>query len=662
MHLKTQWQLIAVALLSIAISLSYLTLPQSIYSLDDRLRDFLFVLRGPIPQTNEVIIIDIDEAALERFGRWPWPRKEIATLLDRISSAGPLIIGLDMIFPEADNSSPHRLAERLNMDSQSLENYDDILADSMQRNSVVGGYLFLFEATQETRVPKIPYVLKEHGKDDGGFIPEPAGFLLNIEPLHTKLKSMGFLNNISDSDGVIRSVPLVMRYDHQLYLSLSLELMRSASDIKRVDILNTEAGVMGIKMAGFVIPTSRFATMHVNFRGPSRHFNYISAADLMDESFDVTQLHNKIVLLGTSAIGLGDVHATPYTSAMAGVEVHANVIDNILQGDFITLPADDLIYNIFLIIIIVTITVLLFSKLSRLMMIPAFLFLSFGLYLFYSWMLFSNGVILNILFGLLAFIMGVVAALLIDFLYEARQKEEVTHELEETTATMLEQSKSAAMGEMVGMIAHQWRQPLSSMSAISSKVKLKGQLGKLDSVDKDMDEVVDLTRYLSETIEDFRNFFKEDKSFEVTPLELVVERSLRFTSHLLKTKDVVVTKNLKESSAYLNVNEVTQVLVNLIKNSVDAYEERAIKERTLHFETEQNDGEIILHVSDTAGGLEEEKLEKIFEKSFSTKGAEGTGLGLYMCKKIIEENHLGFLHVRNFNGGLTFSIGLPMSQ
>lgn len=656
---KRKAQFVAIALLTGLLFAGYLLIPNYLFSLDDRLRDMMFLLRGSIATSEQVVIVDIDEKSLRTHGRWPWSRHKVATLIDVIAQHDAAIIGLDIIFPEPDPTSPHLLAKQHAISGTQLEDYDAMLAQSLRAAHVIGGYLFLFEALEEPRKPKSAYTISETMASRSDLIPKAQSVLLNTQAIHEALPQSGFLNTIADEDGIIRKVPLLMQYREGLYLSMDMMLINALMENRYVNVYNSDAGVMGMLLQEAWIPTNRFGALSVNFRGPSRHFKYVSAVDILSGSVDAAALQHKIVLLGTSALGLGDTHATPFDTVMTGVEVHANVIDNILQGDLMAAPADDLFLNLLLIALSVVVSIVLFSTLSRRAMVPLFFVMLGVYYLFYRWLLFEQGVILNMLFVLLAYLFGVLCALLIDYLDEARAKEMAQASLAETNATMLEQSRSAAMGEMVGMIAHQWRQPLSSMSAISSKVKLKGQLGKLDSVEKDMDEVVDLTRYLSETIEDFRNFFKEDKSFEVTPLDVVVERSIRFTSHLLKVKDVTVTKNLQELSARLNANEITQVLVNLIKNAVDAYEIRGIKARSLHFEAEEHAGMVRLHVSDQAGGLEEPALSKIFEKSFSTKGAEGTGLGLYMCKKIIEENHQGRLHVSKRDGGLTFHIELP---
>ncbi|MEA1918684.1 MAG: CHASE2 domain-containing protein, partial [Campylobacterota bacterium] len=656
MKKRTLYQFLAAGTLGMLLSLGYLFLPQSIYSLDDRLRDFLFILRGEIPQNSHVVIIDIDEKSLAQHGRWPWPRHKIAKLIDTITTYKPGIIGVDIIFAEADNASPHYIANDLNLSSASLPNYDLILANSLKKAPILGGYLFLFESSLASVSPMISSVIIQRGGLSDDFIPNPEGVLLNIPILQEAYYSSGFLNNIADSDGVVRSVPLLMNYKDQNYLSLSIEMLRIYYNTSKVEIYNTDAGVNSIVMGDKSIPTDRFGKLHVNFRGASKHFTYISAADVLENKISIDQLKGKFVLLGTSAIGLGDVHATPFDSSMSGVEIHANIIDNILEDDFIYASIDDLTYNILIILLTVFTSLALFSFLHRKYMPIAFFAMLMGMYYFFSIMLFSQGIILTLLFPFIAFILSVVVALLLGYIFEAEKVIEKEQELSDTNDLMFAQSKSAAMGEMVGMIAHQWRQPLSSMSAISSKVKLQSQLGKLNKVEESMDEVVDLTQYLSQTIDDFRNYLKPNQELETVSIDEIVDSSLRFTSHLIMTKNITIEKKIEPHEVTINKNELMQVIINLIKNAIDAYEGKSIETPTIRFTSTLDNKNLVLSISDHAGGIDEEKLPYIFEEYYSTKGDAGTGLGLYMSRKIVEEKHHGSLNACNENGGLCFRL------
>ncbi len=657
---KTLWQLVAAAGLGIFLSLGYLFLPQNFYALDDRLRDFLFILRGELPHNNHVIIVNIDEKSLNACGRWPWPRHKVAALLDAITAYQPGIIGMDVIFPEADNTSPHRIANALNVSQEALPDYDKTLAETLKNTPVIGGYLFLFEGASDTPAPMIASVIVQRGGRSEDFIPNPQSVLLNIPVLQDAYYSSGFLNNIPDNDGIVRSVPLLMNYQGQNYLSLSMEMLRIYYNASVVEIYNTDAGVTTVVMGEKSIPTDRFGKLHVNFRGGSKHFNYVSAVDVMEKRLPDDMLKGKFVLLGSAALGLGDIHATPYESTMAGVEVHANVIDNIIENDFIHAPIDNLVHNIIIIFATVFVTIALFSFLHRKYMAAGFVILLSGLcYFFYS-MLFTFGIVLNILFPLLAFFLGVIAALLIDYVFEAVRVIEKEHELSAANELMFVQSKSAAMGEMVGMIAHQWRQPLSSVSAISSKVKLQSQLGKLDRVEESMDEVVGLTRYLSQTIDDFKNYLKPDQKRETVDLCDIVATSLRFTSHLLMTKNIAVETEMEPIEVTVNKNEIVHVIINLIKNAVDAYARQQAENPFIRISVLRERNHAVLNVSDGAGGIDAQKLPRIFDEYFSTKGDEGTGLGLYMSKKIVEERHHGELHACNENGGVRFELKLPL--
>ena len=624
------------------------------------MRDFLFVLRGEIPHHNNVVIIDIDEKSLAEYGRWPWSRNKIAKLIDSINTYKPEIIGMDIIFAEADNSSPHFVASELNISTKALANYDKCFANSLKNSYIVGGYLFLFEPTLTKKVPMISSTIIQRGGLSNDFIPNPKGIVLNIPILQSAYTSSGFLNNISDDDGVVRSVPLLMNYKDKNYISMSMEMLRLYYGSNTVEIYNTDTGVAGIIMGERSIPTDRFGKLHVNFRGPFKHFKYFSALDVIEKRVPKDALRDKFVLLGTSAIGLGDVHATPYDSVMAGVEIHANIIDNILEGDFIAVPMDNLTYNILIIFLTVFMSVALFSLVQRKYMAFVFVFMLLAMYYFFSWMLFSQDTILSLLFPLIAFFMSVVIALLLDYIFEAEKVIEKEHELQESNDIMFAQSKSAAMGEMVGMIAHQWRQPLSSMSAISSKVKLQSQLGKLNKVEESMDEVVDLTQYLSQTIDDFRNYLKPNQEIEIIDISEVVESSLRFTSHHIMTKNITIEKNLKPLEVKINKNELIQVIINLIKNAIDAYGDKKIENAVIIFSTQEDKNGVILNISDRAGGIDEKKLPHIFEEYYSTKGDDGTGLGLYMSRKIVQEKHHGKLNAYNENGGLRFELFLPL--
>ena len=223
---------------------------------------------------------------------------------------------------------------------------------------------------------------------------------------------------------------------------------------------------------------------------------------------------------------------------------------------------------------------------------------------------------------------------------------------------LLKQSRLAQMGEMMSMIAHQWRQPLSAISATSSALELRAKLNKLDNetVIKLSSKISNYSQHLSTTINDFRDFFKSDKEKkEITYNELILS-VLNIVEVSMVNKNIEIKKELKSEKVFISYpNEIKQVLLNLIKNAEDILLENKVKDPLILIKTDEN----YLTIEDNGGGIESHLIDKIFDPYFSTKlEKNGTGLGLYMSKIIIEEHCLGQLSVKNTEEGAIFTIAL----
>ena len=222
---------------------------------------------------------------------------------------------------------------------------------------------------------------------------------------------------------------------------------------------------------------------------------------------------------------------------------------------------------------------------------------------------------------------------------------------------MLEQARLAQLGEMLGMIAHQWRQPLSAISSANIALNMKAQLQQLDpqSIIELTNKIEELTQHLSTTIDDFRNFFKSDKEKKHTTYTEIVEKSLQIVKSSLKNKNIELLVDLKSDVGFETYpSEIEQVVLNLIKNAEDALIENGIQNPCIKISSHKN----ILQIRDNAGGIPQEIMDKIFDPYFSTKNLNGTGLGLYMSKIIVEEHCKGKLSVSNDKEGAVFTIEL----
>jgi len=413
---------IAVALATL-LSWAYLFIPQTFQSLDSRLRDFLFIVRGELPKSDNIVIIDIDEKALDKLGQWPWQRDVFANLLYKLTDAGAGVIGLDIVFAEADRTSPHRFATKFPQLADQLENYDEYLAKCFSQTPVVGGFTFLFdEYSSEKRTPNIPAVFIEKGLKDNSEIMHPDGIVLNIEVLQDALQSSGFFNNIPDLGGMITHVPLIMKYDGVVFPSLALEMFRIYTGENVVKIVGDDIAVDHILIGKYKIPTDKSGRLVLNPRGPKKHFKYISIADIFDDKFDKKDIEGKFVLIGTSAMGLSDLRAMTYDNAIPGVEIHANVIDNILTGDFVYKSADSYGYDLAIIWAVTFLTVLIFSYVPSLLLLPLALLVGYLLFQIFYNILFVYGLVLNLLFPLVSFVFSIFISVVVDYILSARRE------------------------------------------------------------------------------------------------------------------------------------------------------------------------------------------------------------------------------------------------
>ncbi len=414
--------------LLIAFFISSLNVYFSTYieTFDNKLRDYMFQIRGEIKQSNNVVIIDLDEKSLNELGQWPWPRYKVAKILENLANSNIGVIGLDIVFAEEDQSSPSKVFKELNMDNSQVPNFDEILNNTVSNTPTILGYQF--ELNDKNFMKKeeidIPAIIVEKNKLDGeDLLINAIGTVLNHTTLQESGYSSGFFNNIPDSSGVIRSVPMVIRYGDQLYPSLGLEIIRVSTGINNIFVNYSNLGIENIQIGDFKIPTDRHGRLIVNFRGPSHTFKYYSAVDIYNGSFDPKEFDGKVALIGTTAAGLMDLRAVPFEPVYPGVEVHANIIDNIITGDFLSIPTWADGANIIVLFTIVILTVLLVTYtplwLNPFIMIAVITAIGYGCY----YILFHQGIILNIFLPIIATIISTLIATFMDYFFEIKQEQ-----------------------------------------------------------------------------------------------------------------------------------------------------------------------------------------------------------------------------------------------
>lgn len=238
--------------------------------------------------------------------------------------------------------------------------------------------------------------------------------------------------------------------------------------------------------------------------------------------------------------------------------------------------------------------------------------------------------------------------------------------LEEKEEIMIAQSRHAAMGEMISMIAHQWRQPISVISMDANNVLVDIELESVDndSLRSDVSDIIKQTKYLSQTIDDFRDFFKPSKIKDEVLVSDVFTEAFSVISKSLENNNIEVVNNFQtETKLLIFSRELLQVFLNILKNAKEALIENREESRVIVNKIFEDSDSIIISMCDNGGGVKEEILQKIFEPYFTTKDTKnGTGLGLYMSKTIIEKHLKGSIVAFNQDEGVCFEIRLPKEE
>lgn len=313
-----------------------------------RLRTFdLFQLAQPREKAaRPIAIIDIDETSLDRYGQFPWPRTRIAELIGRLTQLGAVVIAFDIVFPESDRLTPAIAADGfagLDEDTRNklraLPANDEVLAQTIRRSRVVlgeSGLPFAKPVEGGDALPSTPLAML--GGDPQPFLIEFPGLLRNVPVLEQAAAGRGLFTIRTERDGIVRRVPMLMIAQGAVMPSLSLEMLRVATGTDTLFVKSDKAGVRSVAVKGFEIPTDRNAQLWVHFarRDPSI---YVSAADVLDGKADAAKIARKLVLIGTSSVGLLDLKTTPVDPALPGVEVHAQVLESALTRNVLSQPS-----------------------------------------------------------------------------------------------------------------------------------------------------------------------------------------------------------------------------------------------------------------------------------------------------------------------------------
>ena len=289
------------------------------------------------------VIVAIDEESLRLHGQWPWPRTWLARLVGLLAEAHPAAIGIDLVMPEADRLSPGRVPEfvpgmgpSLVRELAKLPSNDAVLAQALSGRPVVLGVAGLERDPGRPAQPLRQAPLRTIGGDPRRFVPRYEATLRSVEEIDRVAKGHGLLNFEAER-GVVRRMPLVAAAGDAVVPSFGVEILRVATGAPLLTVRVGAAGVEGVGISGLLVPTEPDGSVRLRFSrtDPSR---FVSAADVLAGTADLQVFERKLVLIGVTALGLSDYQATPVTERMSGVEIHAQLLESIFDGDLLSRP------------------------------------------------------------------------------------------------------------------------------------------------------------------------------------------------------------------------------------------------------------------------------------------------------------------------------------
>lgn len=328
--------------------------------------DLRMVSRGQVAPGGQVAIAVVDEKSVNEIGRWPWSRSTIARLVDTLKKYGVKSVGFDIVFSEPDDNSSLKTIDQLSRELKTMglqdarfaqllqgkrqtADTDAILAKSVERaNNVTLGYFFLMTEKELAHLKKediekgealvgnsrYPLVQARAEPDKFNLIHANAA-VPSLKELSEVAANSGYFNAFPDPDGVIRWAPLVTKMGDNYYYPLALASLLQYLDMPAMKLVLNEVGVESIQIEDLKIPVDESGRLLINYLGPAKTFPHYSITDILHGRLSPDLFKDKIVIVGATATGIYDLRVTPYSSVYPGVEIHANVIDNILQQSFL---------------------------------------------------------------------------------------------------------------------------------------------------------------------------------------------------------------------------------------------------------------------------------------------------------------------------------------
>jgi len=403
--------------------------------LDDSIYDTVMRSSRIEPPGKRVVIVDIDERSLTELGQWPWRRDVIGKLITRLRDMGAAVIGMDIIFAESD-----RLEIR---DAAGSTAPDQVLADILRQGKVILGYGLTFDPAGRERTECVMHpvnVAVVHPSDESEQLPyfHATGAICSLPLLAEAAGATAFLNAAPDADGILRRVPLIAELDGRLHAGLALAAVKAATGARDLTLRIENVNAATLNIDRVAVPVDGKSNLLARYRGEKGTFPHLSAADVLNNRLPPTTVRDKIVFVGTTALGTREVVATPLDTLFAGVEVQATIADNLLEQSFIrrsemgaTLDAE--------LVLALGLAVSLATALAG--VTPGVLLGAVeitGLWIGAVWLLSTRGLFVSPLFPTLAIVSALALVTFAEFTVERRRAETAGRQRADTQRLMVQ--------------------------------------------------------------------------------------------------------------------------------------------------------------------------------------------------------------------------------
>ena len=318
---------------------------------------------------SDVIIIDIDEKSLGKFGQFPWSRSVFASILEKVNKDQPKAVGFDIFFTEKDKQSPDEIIKSYNLiptdvtELQKIKGHDEIFGEQLKKTKSVTAVLGSPVPSYSNYDRKAKARFLSKGGDPKEFTYAYTYSIGSLEQLENNVKGLGSISFLDQTDGIIRSLPLIVKFNNEIYPTMGLEMVRVGNNQKNIYIEMSDIGVNRISARPYKISSDPNGIIWIRYKNPIKS-QYISASSVFEGKFPDNFFKDKYVLIGASAQGLFDLVKIPLGLTVPGVEVHANVIENIIDQSFLIRNPNTYIFELLFVFIVSVLTFLISQKIK----------------------------------------------------------------------------------------------------------------------------------------------------------------------------------------------------------------------------------------------------------------------------------------------------------